>query len=38
MEDKIIKVLQIGATDNLGGIEIYLKNYYDNIDKNNFRG
>ena len=34
MEDKIIKVLQIGATDNLGGIEIYLKNYYDNIDKN----
>lgn len=34
MEDKIIKVLQIGATDNLGGIETYLKNYYDNIDNN----
>ena len=23
-----------GATDNLGGIETYLKNYYDNIDRN----
>ena len=27
------KVLQIGMTDNLGGIENYLINYYRNIDK-----
>ncbi len=30
----MIKVLQIGMTDNLGGIESYLINYYRNIDKN----
>ncbi len=29
----LIKVLQIGATNNLGGIENYLINYYRNIDK-----
>lgn len=29
----MIKVLQIGMTDNLGGIESYLINYYRKIDK-----
>lgn len=29
----MIKVLQVGATNVLGGIEIYLHNYYKNIDK-----
>lgn len=29
----MIKVLQVGMTDNLGGIENYLINYYRNIDK-----
>ena len=31
--NRILKVLQIGMTDNLGGIETYLINYYRNIDK-----
>lgn len=31
---KMIKILQMGMTDNLGGIETYLINYYRNIDKN----
>ncbi len=30
----MIKVLQIGMTNNMGGIETYLINYYRNIDKN----
>lgn len=34
IEKHIIRVLQIGMTDNLGGIESYLINYYRNIDKN----
>ena len=29
----MIKVLQVGATNVLGGIEIYLYNYYNNIDR-----
>ncbi len=29
----MIKVLQIGMTNNLGGIETFLMNYYKNIDK-----
>lgn len=29
----MIKILQVGMTDNLGGIESYLINYYRNIDK-----
>ena len=29
----MIRVLQIGMTDNLGGIETFLMNYYRNIDK-----
>lgn len=33
-KNNIIKVLQMGMTDNLGGIETYLINYYRNIDKN----
>lgn len=30
----MIKVLQVGATNVLGGIEIFLHNYYKNIDRN----
>ena len=29
----MIKVLQVGATNVLGGIEIFLHNYYKNIDR-----
>ncbi len=29
----MIRILQMGMTDNLGGIETYLINYYRNIDK-----
>lgn len=29
----MLKILQIGMTDNLGGIESFLKNYYDNFSK-----
>ena len=29
----MVKVLQLGMTDNLGGIETFLINYYRNIDK-----
>lgn len=29
----MIRVLQLGMTDNLGGIETFLMNYYRNIDK-----
>ena len=32
--EKMIKVLQTGMTDNLGGIEAYLINYYRHIDIN----
>lgn len=31
----MIKILQIGMTNSLGGIEAYLINYYRKIDKNN---
>ena len=30
----MIRILQIGMTDNLGGIETFLINYYRDIDKN----
>lgn len=33
----MIRILQIGMTDNLGGIETYLMNYYRNIDKNKYQ-
>lgn len=33
----MIKVLQVGATNVLGGIETYLHNYYNNIDQENVR-
>lgn len=33
-ENTPIYVLQMGMTDNLGGIETFLMNYYRNIDKN----
>ena len=30
-----MRILQIGMTDNLGGIETFLINYYRNIDTDN---
>lgn len=33
----MIKVLQVGATNVLGGIEIFLHNYYKNIDKSKIK-
>ena len=32
--DKVIRVLQIGMHDKIGGVETYLMNYYRNINKN----
>ena len=34
---KIIKVLQLGMTDNLGGIETFLINHYENIDRSKIK-
>ena len=33
----MIKILQIGMSDNLGGIEVYLINLLRNIDKDKFQ-
>lgn len=35
--EKIIRVLQIGMHDQIGGVETYLMNYYRNIDKNHIQ-
>ena len=34
MNKKIVRVLQIGMHDKIGGIETFLMNYYKNIDRN----
>lgn len=36
-KDKAIRVLQIGMHDQLGGVEVFLMNYYKNINKNNIQ-
>lgn len=33
-DNNLIRILQMGMTDNLGGIESYLINYYRHIDRN----